>query len=259
MKIVTVGNTVFEIVTRGDALLATQPGGSAMNLSVSLARSNVDVHFYTSFGDDLLGHTIRQFFVQNGISTEYAVIQGQTNVTVGKLNGSEATYEKFKTVQDYPVFDFSRSIGADLIMITGSYVIQGPKALLDNILAFSSKYAIPIYFDPNPRSPLQNTHFNTLLDHCMYFRVSEDDLKYIPDFHLQNGAVFIQTNPNQVTAKQNQIQTTVLCPKITPVCTIGAGDAFNAGFCSAEGTFEERIKNGVDYAQRVCMKFEPFI
>lgn len=70
-KVIGIGETILDIIFRGNQPYVAVPGGSVFNGLVSLGRLGVDVLFISEIGNDKVGDIIQQFMQENHISTQY--------------------------------------------------------------------------------------------------------------------------------------------------------------------------------------------
>ena len=70
-KVIGIGETILDIIFRGNQPHAAVPGGSVFNGLVSLGRLGVDVLFISEIGNDRVGDIIQNFMQENHISTRY--------------------------------------------------------------------------------------------------------------------------------------------------------------------------------------------
>ena len=59
-KVIGIGETVLDIIFRGNQPIQALPGGSTFNAIISLARSGVPTSFISETGNDRVGQTIIQ-------------------------------------------------------------------------------------------------------------------------------------------------------------------------------------------------------
>ena len=66
-KVIGIGETILDIIFRGDQPSAAVPGGSVFNGIVSLGRMGINVGFISETGNDRVGNIILQFMRENHI------------------------------------------------------------------------------------------------------------------------------------------------------------------------------------------------
>ena len=60
-KVIGIGETVLDIIFRGNQPVSAVPGGSVYNSIISLGRSGVPAEFISETGDDRVGSRITGF------------------------------------------------------------------------------------------------------------------------------------------------------------------------------------------------------
>ena len=101
-KVIGIGETILDIIFRGEQPSAAVPGGSVFNGIVSLGRMGVNVGFISETGNDRVGNIILQFMRENNIPTNHVNVfpDGKSPVSLAFLNEqSDAEYIFYK---DYP-------------------------------------------------------------------------------------------------------------------------------------------------------------
>ena len=101
-KVIGIGETILDIIFRGNQPSAAVPGGSVFNGIVSLGRMGIKVGFISETGNDRVGNIILQFMRENNIPTDHVNVfpDGKSPVSLAFLNEqSDAEYIFYK---DYP-------------------------------------------------------------------------------------------------------------------------------------------------------------
>lgn len=291
-KVIGIGETILDIIFRGEQPSAAVPGGSVFNGIVSLGRMGIPVGFISETGNDRVGRIILQFMRDNHIPTDHVNVfpDGKSPVSLAFLNEQcDAEYLFYK---DYPRqrLDvlFPRLEEDDIVMI-GSYYALNP-VLRDKILELleqaREKKAI-VYYDPNFRASHKNEAMKlapTIIENLEYadiVRGSQDDFQYM--YGLQDAdkiykdkikfycPSFICTaGGNSIALRTNKVSKDYSIPPLQAVSTIGAGDNFNAGVIYGllkydvryrdlanidEPTWDRIIQCGKDFAAEVCCSY----
>ena len=101
-KVIGIGETILDIIFRGEQPTAAVPGGSVFNGIVSLGRIGVPICFISETGNDHVGNIILNFMRENNIPTDHVNVfpDGKSPVSLAFLNNrSDAEYIFYK---DYP-------------------------------------------------------------------------------------------------------------------------------------------------------------
>ncbi|MEL5892042.1 carbohydrate kinase [Bacteroides sp. GD17] len=291
-KVIGIGETILDIIFRGEQPTAAVPGGSVFNGIVSLARAGVPICFISETGNDQVGNIILKFMQENHISTEHVNVfpDGKSPVSLAFLNEqSDAEYIFYK---DYPKqrldVDYPK-LEEDDIVVIGSYYALNP-VLRDKVLELldqaREKKAI-VYYDPNFRSSHKEEAIKlapTIIENLEYadiVRGSQEDFYYMynlrdADKIYKDKIKFYCSNflctagAEQISLRTNTVAKEYAIPPLEAVSTIGAGDNFNAGIIFGllkydvryeelntmdEATWDKIIRCGMEFAAEVCKSF----
>lgn len=70
-KVIGIGETILDIIFRGEQPTVAVPGGSVFNGIVSLGRIGVPICFISETGNDHVGNIILNFMRENNIPTDH--------------------------------------------------------------------------------------------------------------------------------------------------------------------------------------------
>ena len=250
-KVIGIGETILDIIFRGDQPSAAVPGGSVFNGIVSLARMGVQVGFISETGNDHVGNIILQFMRENHIPTDHVNVfpDGKSPVSLAFLNEkSDAEYIFYKDYPKQRLDVLFPKLEEDDIVMVGSYYALNPvlrEKILELLDQARDKKAI-IYYDPNFRSSHKNEAMKlapTIIENLEYAdivrgsledffymygmqdadKIYKDKIKfYCPRFICTAGG-------DKVSLRTNQVSKEYPIEPLDAVSTIGAGDNFNAG------------------------------
>ena len=175
-KVIGIGETILDILFRGDQPQAAVPGGSVYNAMVSLGRMGVDVTFISETGNDRVGRMILENMRSNGVRTDCVNVfpDGKSPVSLAFLNErNDAEYLFYK---DYPHqrLDVKMpDIQPDDIVMIGSYFAVTPvlRDKVKGLLDLARERGAIIYYDVNFRSTHANEAIKlmpTLLENFEY-------------------------------------------------------------------------------------------
>ena len=189
-KVIGIGETILDIIFRGEQPTAAVPGGSVFNGIVSLRRIGVPICFISETGNDHVGNIILNFMRENNIPTDHVNVfpDGKSPVSLAFLNNrSDAEYIFYK---DYPKQRLDveyPQIQEDDIVIIGSYYALNP-VLRDKVVELLERahdmHAI-IYYDPNFRSSHKEEAIKlapTIIENLEYANIvrgSQEDFFYM--------------------------------------------------------------------------------
>lgn len=288
-KIIGIGETILDILFKGNQPIKAIPGGSTFNAMVSLGRLNLPATFISEIGDDKVGGVIKSFMTENNLSTEFLDVNydSKTAVALAFLDeNNDAQYEFYKDYPNQKIDSFFPKVEADDIVLFGSYYAVSPKLrpkMLDFLQMARDKNAL-IYYDVNFRqshadeavrlapSLIENFEFADIirgsLDDFRHLYKTEDIEKIYKDKIRFYSPYFICTAADKgIEVRGNNFSKKYESRKIAPVSTVGAGDNFNAGVLFGllnsrirrqdlptlnEKEWDAIIKCGIDFATEVC-------
>ena len=260
-KVIGIGETILDIIFRGEQPTAAVPGGSVFNGIVSLGRIGVPICFISETGNDHVGNIILNFMRENNIPTDHVNVfpDGKSPVSLAFLNNrSDAEYIFYK---DYPKQRLD---------------VEYPQIQEDDI-----------YYDPNFRSSHKEEAIKlapTIIENLEYANIvrgSQEDFFYMwglqeADKIYKDKVKFYCRNflctagAEQVSLRTGTISKEYSIPPLEAVSTIGAGDNFNAGIIFGllkhnvryedldtmdEATWDQVIQYGIEFAAEVCKSF----
>ncbi len=289
-KVIGIGETIFDIIFRGNQPTASVPGGSTFNSLISLGRAGIPVEFVSETGNDQVGRIILDFMRENGVGTDYVQVypDGKSAISLAFLD--EQSNAQYMFYKDYPAcrldIDFP-TIQPDDIVIFGSYFALNPvlRAKVAEFLDYARRQEAIIYYDVNFRS----THVGEVMkltpsiienmEYADIVRGSDEDFFHMfrltsPDEIYRNKVSFYCSHfictqgAGGVSLRTPGFSKEYEVPSITPVSTIGAGDNFNAGIVFGmlrhrirrddlqtltEADWDLIIRSGIAFSTEVCM------
>lgn len=294
-KIYAVGESLLDIIFKGNEPQTAKPGGSSFNASITLGRLGAPINFISEMGNDKVGDLIQEFMAENGVAANFIsrYPHGNTAIALAFLNdNSDAEYEFYK---DYPVqrlaVEFPDFQKDDLFLFGSFYALNpGIRPRVKELLDEADRAGAIIVYDPNFRSshlaerddliPVikENLGYSTLV------RASDEDLGNIfntrgPDEAWDKIKPYTDVLVYTASAKGVDLRTSSLSlhmevDYIEPVSTIGAGDTFNAGLLYGiwkkgygreqikmldKSQWEEIIGTAIQFSREVCLSYENYL
>jgi fructokinase len=293
--IYAVGETVLDIIFKDGQAMASRPGGSSFNASITLGRLGAPVTFISEMGNDKVGDMIQAFLKENGVSSRYVnrYEKGQSAIALAFLNQkSDAEYQFYK---DYPQqrldVEFPEFKANELLMFGSFYALNpGIRPRVKELLEKAKSAGTTIIYDPNFRSShlaerdqlldiiLENMEFATIV------RASDEDLLNI--FGVDNpqeawekigsrcSALICTANAHGVHLITREMEFKMEVEEIKPLSTIGAGDTFNAGLLYGISNagytrdqlnrlkrheWEALIKRAISFSREVCLSYDNYL
>ncbi len=259
MKIVGIGETVFDIVFKDGKPQAAVPGGSVFNAIISLGRTAgaaagcvaPRVIMATQMGKDNVAEIITGFMRRNNVETTHAIcVEGrQSTISLAMLDSrNDARYEFFRdsAMPKFQTPDIEFKPGD--ILLFGSFFAISPATRLQvrELVARARSHGAIIYYDinfrkgPHGNSPHIKDYIEENCALSTIVRGSSEDIGNIYGECTAEEAYrdHISSLCSNFICTKGADSTEVFSPglhaiypvrKIETLSTIGAGDNFNAG------------------------------
>ena len=259
MKIVGIGETVFDIVFKDGKPQAAVPGGSVFNAIISLGRTAgaaaastaPRVIMATQMGKDNVAEIIIDFMQRNNVETTHAIcVEGrQSTISLAMLDSrNDARYEFFRdsAMPQFQTPDIEFEPGD--ILLFGSFFAISPATSLQvrELVARARSQGVIIYYDinfrkgPHGNSPHIKDYIEENCALSTIVRGSSEDIGNIYGECTAEEAYrdHISSLCSNFICTKGADSTEVFSPgfhatypvrKIETLSTIGAGDNFNAG------------------------------
>jgi fructokinase len=253
--IVVAGESLVDMVPSGPAAFAAHCGGGPFNAARALARLDRRVGLLGCISDDSLGRRLREALESDGVSLDL-VIETPLPTTLAFASLSDdgsASYRFYTEGTSAPALTASQALGVLPAAIEALHVgslglVLEPIA--DAVIAVTEAVVgrdAPVLFDPNIRAGLIDDRaaylgrFERLAATADVVKASVEDLAWVgagdpPEtvagWLLDLGArvVVVTRGAAGAVAFAAGDTVAVAAPPVRVVDTIGAGDAFSAGF-----------------------------
>jgi fructokinase len=264
--IIVAGEALVDLVPagpRGSAApaghdgLRVHCGGGPFNTARWLARLGQPVDFLGTLSDDALGRRLRGALHEDGVALRLAVSTAlPTTLALAQLDDSGSATYRFYTAQtaapaltaDYALSVLPDRLEALHVGSLGLVLHPIAEAVVGAVDAVADRGEL-VMLDPNIRAPLiadrdrYLDRFWRVLRRATVLKLSVDDLEWlVPDQTPRDAArclreagpevVLLTDGPKGaiVVGATESEDLLVAPPTVRVVDTIGAGDAFNAGF-----------------------------
>lgn len=286
----------MDIITSIDGKTISKPGGSLLNVSVSLSRAGKDVSLISEIGDDETGSQLIRFLHENGVNTDFITIykNNQTSKALALLDENSKpsytfhkAYPNIRSLVKPPIF------AKNDILVLGSMYSRDPEIErdLDTYLKEAKRGGVLIVYDPNVRHnhQLKNDASREMLIKNLVFadiiKGSDEDFSNIFNtasvssikeevFSINKNALLIITlgeNGSLAFYGERKFEEPALQTDV--ISTIGAGDAFTAGVvnafidqnlsgdltCLTEMHIENILTEGTKHSSVVCSSMDNYI
>ncbi len=272
-RIVTVGHIVYDIRNYIEAfpepdhtaLMRMIPkvsgGGSAANVAVNLSKLGFSSGVVGNVGNDRHGKFLLSDLRDFGVDiSQVKVFRGMTGLSVILIDAQG----EVRVIEHLGVADRHRAIDLDYIRGSSFLHLSGCALhLLDSASKMASQVGIPISFDPGrAASRLGERALSPILERAEYLIINRKELFAITGSREEEAASSLARRHNlicvikqggrEIIVKTKEASSFTVEPfHVRPVDTLGAGDAFCAGFIA--GISEKRsLYEAVRFANAVA-------
>jgi fructokinase len=241
-SVLVVGEALVDIVIRPDGTEVAAPGGSPMNVAVTLARLGVSTQLATSLGDDEHGELIRTHLARSGaFLASGAHTLSKTSRAVARIQpDGSATYEFDITwAPDVPTLSSSSVVHAGSIAL---WLHPGAEAVR-SCLEEAARLGALVTLDPNirpavlPDASSARRGFHELAQWADVVKLSVEDADYLyPGLSPADVVERVQASGVHVVALTDESRGTRIAsgascvvvrpPRVPVTDTIGAGDTY---------------------------------
>jgi fructokinase len=254
--IVVAGESLVDLLVRPDGRVGAVPGGGPFNVARALARLGTDVAFVGRISTDRFGTILHDRLEDDGVDLRWVRrTDDPTLLAVAELDDTGAATYRFHSAGTAAV----GLVGADLPPLpadidalhvgTLGLVFEPMATTIEGIVAGVDPATL-VMLDPNvrPAAILDEAAYRARLDRILaradVVTASVEDLRWLrparePDgtaedlLELGPAAVLVTDGPRAVTIVSLAGRRTIHPPLVDVVDTVGAGDAFGAGFLAA--------------------------
>lgn len=294
-KVYTIGETVLDILIKGNQPFTAKAGGACLNTAVSLGRLGLPVQFIGEYGLDEVGNFIDNFLKENKVNTDYVYryYDGKSALALAFLNeNNDASYDFYKIYPEKRLNIEFPPINQDDIVLFGSFYAITPevrKKLIHFIQSAKKNKAIILY-DPNFRKqhlhdlPHLKPMIQENISYATIVRGSHEDFSFIYGarnaeetyryFGDKPPSLLYTSSTKGVYLKTFSLTEKFSVKHVSPKSTIGAGDNFNAGVVYSLfknhikhkqvtnldlSEWKEIIETAIDFASHVCENYDNYL
>lgn len=242
-----IGESLVDVVERGNGASAWHPGGSCANVAVALARLGRPTYLATQLGRDPMGQLVSRHLMESGVSLLLDE-QPRTSTALARLDASGAAQYEFDITWDLDPGVVTVTPSVVHVGSIGSVLEPGDRAVRDLVSRLHSVAAI--FYDINARPALMGdrenarqrveqmvrlTHLAKASDEDVAFLYPGQPLDEVAARWLSLGpaATVITLGGDGAVCRTLGGGVRVTGPMVDVLDTIGAGDTFAAGLIDA--------------------------
>jgi fructokinase len=254
VEIIVAGEALIDVIIDPTGAVSAWPGGAPFNVARAVARLGGDCQFLGRTGDDAFGRRLRSALEQSGVRLPVPdPVTQPTTLAVAELDARgvadyhfylEGTAAGQLRAEDIPAGWLD---GAAAIALGGLGLLMEPMSSALQTLLTAAAPEVAVLLDPNgrPEAIPSGMSFSQViapfLDRTDVVKVSTDDLRLLAPradplataralLDRHPTVVLITDGPGAVTVLTAGGSAEVPVPEVSVVDTVGAGDAFVAGF-----------------------------
>ncbi|MGZ4633133.1 MAG: carbohydrate kinase family protein [Actinomycetes bacterium] len=277
--IVVAGESLVDLIARGDELRAV-PGGGPYNVARTIARLGQPSVYLGSLSTDRFGERLREGLRADGVDDRWAPrTEDPTTLAVAQIGADGAATYGFY-VDRTSAADLSQAqalkaleVDPDIVYVGTLGLVLEPAAASYEALVDAAEPRVIVAVDPNCRAgaihddAAYRARIDRVLARADLVKVSTDDLDYLTpeDDYLAGAARLLSRGPSVVLLTDGgrdvhvvaeKFHRVVPVPPVEVVDTVGAGDSFlgavlscwiAAGHGRDELTDEETVVGAVQF------------
>jgi fructokinase len=255
--IVVAGESLVDLVVRADGTVGATPGGGPYNVARALGRLGIPVAFLGRLSSDSFGQMLRAQLAADGVDVALSTATDDpTLLAFAEIAPDGSARYRFEAEGSASVGLVPGDLPGDLPAGTTALhvgtlglVFEPMAATIERLVAGAARDVL-VVADPNCRPaaiddpPGYRARLDRILGRVDLVKASTDDLAWLePDLEpvaaarrlLARGpaVVLLTDGPRPVRIVTEREVVAVVVPEVAVVDTIGAGDAFGAGFLAA--------------------------
>ncbi|GAA3526399.1 ribokinase [Aeromicrobium flavum] len=242
-RALVVGEALVDVTRKPDGTVAEHPGGSPLNVAVTMARQGIDTTLATQVGDDRFGDLIRAHLDASGVTLVNVGPPAPTASATAALDArGAATYEFDLRWDPEQLPDPS---GFDLVHVgsIGAWMAPGADTVAEFVRRAHAQ-GVPVGFDPNirpalaPSADVLRRQVFDLASVSRFVKLSDEDAEVLADedsdvFSVlrelagSGPAITALTRGGEsalLTSTDQHVEVRV--PQVKVADTIGAGDTW---------------------------------
>jgi len=264
------GEALIDMIPNADGAYVPHSGGSVFNTSIGIGRQGLPVGLVSGVSHDLFGDVLRSDLSHSNVVTDHLVLSDRpTTLAFVKLvdgKASYAFYDENTAGRMITSSDMPQHLPEEVVALFFGGISLAVEPCADTYVDFLKRNASDhlIMVDPNVRANFiaddarYRDRINVVLELSDVIKISDEDLDWIDPRDvpysvkaqklIQDGATYVCLTLGEDGVELHSSRGLihkVETPRVEVVDTVGAGDAFNAGFLTSLYRADALSKNGL--------------
>ncbi|MBL3656222.1 carbohydrate kinase family protein [Fulvivirga sediminis] len=246
MKILSFGEVLFDIIEEKEYL-----GGAPLNFIAHIAQCGLSGYMYSKVGDDDLGNLALEKMRELRVSTQF--VQQDEQHPTGTVNVTLTDGQPEYTIQRSVAYDFIR-YDSEVYKHHFDLIYFGSLAQRSDLSQITLKTLVEqnqfkhVFYDVNLRAEGYNRNIIThSMEMCTILKLNDGEVMVLSDLLFQHslsmkkfcayvseqfgiGLILITAGEKGSYIYRHGVLEFITGDKVKVVDTVGAGDAFSAGF-----------------------------
>ena len=240
-RVLVVGEALVDVTRRADGTVAEHPGGSPLNVAVTMARQGINTTLATHVGDDRFGDLIRAHLTESDVTLANASPGTPTASATAAIGADGAATYEFDLRWDPDHLPDPSEFDLVHVGSIGAWMPPGADAVTD-LVRRAHEAGVPVGFDPNvrpalaPPLPALRERVLELTALSRFVKLSDEDaealgpgdpLSMLDDLAAHGAALAALTRGGaSVVLRSGSTSVEVPVPHVKVADTIGAGDTW---------------------------------
>jgi fructokinase len=252
--IVVAGESLIDLLVRPDGSVEAVPGGGPYNTARALGRLRVPTAFIGRLSTDRFGRILRERLLADGVDLRWATdTDDPTLLAIAELDSDGGATYRFhdlgSAAAGLDVANLPAQLPGEVVAVhvgTLGLLLEPMATAVEGLVARVAEDVV-VFLDLNVRptairdEPAYRARLDRVMRRADVVKASVDDLAWLTPEHepgqsagalltLGPSVVLVTDGAGPVRAVAHGGAEVLVVPAVTIVDTVGAGDAFSAGF-----------------------------